>query len=104
MTRGEVWWVDFEPPIGRRPAVLMSRARAYRTRAASTVVPLARTIRGITTETLLEPSDGVPRRSVANADDIITLARARAQAYICTLSPAKLTDVERAIKFALELP
>jgi mRNA interferase MazF len=104
VTRGEVWWVEFEPPIGRRPAVLMSRARAYRTRAAITVVPLTRTIRGIPAEALLEPSDGVPRRSVANADDIITVAKARARAYICTLSPTKLADVERAVKFALDLP
>ncbi|MGH2586496.1 MAG: type II toxin-antitoxin system PemK/MazF family toxin [Dehalococcoidia bacterium] len=104
MTRGEVWWVEFEPPLGRRPAVLISRDRAYRTRAAITVVPLTRTIRGIPVEVLLEPSDGMPRRSVANADDIITVAKARAHSYICTLSPAKLADVERAIKFALDLP
>jgi mRNA interferase MazF len=67
-------------------------------------MPLTRTIRSIRTEVLFEPSDGVPRRSVANADDIITVGRFRAQAYICTLSPAKLAEVERAIKFALDLP
>lgn len=82
MTRGEVWWVEFEPPISRRPAVLVSRARAYHARSAITVVPLTRTVRGIPTEVLLEPSDGVPRRSVANADDILTVARTRVQSYI----------------------
>ena len=82
----------------------MSRASAYRARAAIMVIPLTRTIRGMPTEVLLDPSDGVPRRSVANADDIITVAKVRAQAYVCTLSPAKLADVERAITFALDLP
>ena len=104
MTRGEIWWVAFEPPIGRQPAVLMSRARAYQARAAITVIPLTRTIRSIPSEVLLEPGDGVPRRSVANADDIITVAKVRIQSYMSTLSTAKLTAVERAITFALDLP
>lgn len=104
MTRGEVWWVEFEPPIGGRPAVLMSRARAYSVRTAITVVPLTRTIRQIPTEVLLEPRDGVPQRSVANADTILTVPRIRIQTYICTLSVEKRDALERAIKFALDLP
>lgn|SRR5687768_5130620 len=103
MTRGEVWWIEFDPPIGRRPAVLMSRRRAYSVRSAITVVPLTRTIRNIPTEVLLDQADGVPRRSVANADAIITVAKSRIQTNICTLSAAKLDAVEQSIKFALDL-
>ncbi len=104
MRRGEVWWVDFQPPIGRRPAVLISRARAYRDRSAVTVVPLTRTIRGIPVEVLLDQSDGLPHRSVANADDIATVATARILTYVCTLTPLKLAAIEDATKFALDLP
>jgi mRNA interferase MazF len=104
VTRGEVWWVDFLPPIGRRPAVLISRARAYRARSAITVVPLTRTIRGIPSEVLLDRSDGVPQTSAANVDDIITVDRARIQSYICTLTSTNVAAVESAMRFALDLP
>ncbi len=104
MTRGEVWWVDFGPPVGRRPAVLMSRARAYQVRSAVTMIPLTRTIRGIPTEVILGPADGVPHPSVANADTITTVPLVRVQTYPCTLAAGKIEDIERAIKFALDMP
>ena len=104
MTRGEVWRVDFGPPVGRRPAILMSRARAYRVRSAVTVVPLTRTSQNIAVKALLGPADGVPHPSVANADTIATVPLARVQAYLCTQSAARIEAVERAITFALGIP
>ncbi len=104
MTRGEDWWVDFPPPTGRRPAVLVSRAQAYRARSAIMVVPLTRTIRSIPVEVQLGPSDGVPQDSVANADSIATVPKASLRAYLCTLPRHKLEALEHAIKFALDLP
>lgn len=104
MKRGEVWWVRFPAPVGRRPAVLISRNQAYQIRLAVTVVPLTRTIRNIPTEVPLGPEDGIPRRSVANADDVTTLPKARLESYLSTLAAPKLLALERAIKFALDLP
>ena len=104
MKRGEVWWVDFLPPIGRRPAVLISRDRAYRVRSAVTVIPLTRTIRNIPTEVHLGPADGVPHASVANADTSVTIPLVRVQVYLCTLAAVKVEAIERAIKFALDMP
>lgn len=104
MKRGEVWWVNFPKPAGLRPAVLVSRNQAYRVRSAVTVVPLTQTIRKIATEVALGPADGVPKASVANADDLVTIPKVRVQDYLTTLSPAKLADLERAIKFSLDLP
>lgn len=104
MKRGEVWWVDFPDPVGRRPAVLVSRNEAYRIRSAVTVVPLTRTIRDIPTEVPLGPSEGVPRMSVANADNVTTIAKERLRLQLTTLSAARLAALDRAIKFALDLP
>ena len=104
MKRGEVWWVDFPAPIGRRPAVLVSRNQAYRVRSAATVVPLTRTVRNIPTEVSLGPADGVPKPSAANADEVTTVSKARLREYLATLSTAKLEALERAIKFSLDLP
>lgn len=103
MKRGEVWWVTFPAPIGRRPAVLVSRNQAYRIRAAVTVVPLTRTIRNIASEIPLGPADGVPKPSVANADNIVTVPKALLHEYLTTLSSAKLAGLERSITFSLEL-
>jgi len=104
MKRGEVWWVRFPAPAGRRPAVLVSRDQAYRVRGAITVVPVTRTIRGIPVEVPLGPSDGIPRRSVANADEIATVPKALVENYLTTLTSSTIDKIERAIKFALDLP
>ena len=103
MKRGDVWWIDFPTPVGRRPAVLVSRNQAYRVRAAVTVVPLTRTIRRIASEVPLGPADGVPKASVANADDVTTVPKARLIEYVATLSTEKLAGLDRAIKFSLDL-
>jgi mRNA interferase MazF len=98
-----VWWVDFAPPIGRRPAVLVSRDQAYRIRTSFTVVPLTRRARGIPVEVDLGPDDGIPVRSVANADSMMTVPRARFVAYLTTLSPERMEAIGQAIVFALSL-
>lgn len=104
MRRGEVWWVNFPPPTGRRPAVLVSRDQAYGVRSSITVIPLTRTIREIPVEVPLDRADGIPRKSVANADDIATVPKTRLLNYVTTLSPEKLQALNVAIKFALDLP
>jgi mRNA interferase MazF len=101
--RGEVWWVRFPSPVGRRPAVLISRDQAYKVRNAVTVVPLTRTVRGIPVEVALGPEDGVPHASVANADTIATVPKEALEQYLAALPPTKLEALEKAIKFALEL-
>ena len=64
--------MDFPPPIGRRPAVLVSRNQAYQIRASITVVPVTRKVRGIPVEVGLGPADGIPRKSDILCDgDII---------------------------------
>ena len=104
MRRGEVWYVEFPAPVGRRPAVLVSRNEAYRIRSAITVVPLTRTIRDIPTEIPLGPAEGVPKKSVANADNVTTVAKRRLLEHLATLSTGNLGALDRALKFALDLP
>lgn len=103
MRRGEVWWVDFGRPIGRRPAVLVSRDQAYRLRTSLTVVPLTPRIRGIPVEVELGPKDGIRVKSVANADSMMTVPKVRLSAYVTTLSPERMETIGRAIRFALAL-
>jgi len=101
--RGEVWWAELPPPIGRRPVVLLSRDVAYRVRTSVTVAIVTRVARNIPVEVPLGPDDGMPRRCVVNLDDILTIPRARLAERITTLSPETMAAVARAVVYALDL-
>jgi mRNA interferase MazF len=101
--RGEVWWAELPPPVGRRPVVLLSRDVAYRVRTSITVGIVTRIARNIPVEVPLGPEDGMPQQCVVNLDDILTIPKARLSEQITTLSPQKMAAVVRAITFALDL-
>lgn len=104
MKRGEVWWADLAPPLGRRPVALVSRDEAYRIRDWITVAPVTTRIRGIRVEVELGPEEGLPRRSVANCDSLITIPKAALKTRITLLDAPKIQALNEAIKFALDLP
>ena len=54
MHRGEVWWADLPKPVGRRPALILTRDEVVRFRSHVTVAELSTKIRGIATEVLLK--------------------------------------------------
>jgi len=103
MQRGEVWWVELPPPIGRRPVLLLSRNAAYKVRTSVTVAPVTRTIRNIAVEVLLGQEDGMPTGCAVNLDNILTIPQSRLTERIATLSDDKMRAVEKAIAFALDL-
>jgi len=101
--RGEVWWAELPPPIGRRPVLLLSRDAAYSVRTSVTVAVITRTIRNIPVEVLLGQEDGMPIECVVNLDNILTMPKSRLTERIITLSAEKMTAVVKAIVFALDL-
>ena len=103
MRRGEVWWAELPPPTGRRPVLLLSRDAAYSVRTLVTVAIITRTIRNIPVEVLLGQEDGVPAKCVVNLDDILTIPKSRLIERITTLPVEKMTEVVKAIIFALDL-
>jgi mRNA interferase MazF len=104
MKRSELWWATFPAPIGRRPVVLVSRELAYAVRANVTVVEVTTRIRGLETEVPLGPREGLPRKCVANADNLHTIARSHLDARIGALSAEKARALDAAIKLSLALP
>jgi mRNA interferase MazF len=63
-------------------------------------VPVTRTIRGLATEVVLTPDDGMPVVSALNFDHIALAQRQRIGAMICTLSAERWTEVHRALMIA----
>jgi mRNA interferase MazF len=101
MKRGEVWWARMPEPAGRRPVVLVSRDSAYAVRASVTVLEVSTTIRAIASEVALGPRFGLPRKCVANADNIVTIPKRWLEERIAAMRPEKLAEIDAAIRFSL---
>ncbi len=103
MRRGEVWWAELPAPVGRRPVVLISRDEAYSVRELVTIAPVTTRARDIPVEIPVGRDEGLPRRSVVNADTITTIPKRALVDYAGVLDGAKLTQLDAAIRFALGL-
>ncbi|MBI4187446.1 MAG: type II toxin-antitoxin system PemK/MazF family toxin [Chloroflexi bacterium] len=101
MKRGEIWWAELVPPVGRRPVLLLSRDEAYAIRELITVAPVTTRVRHIPSEVPLNLEDGLPKSCVVNLDTITTIARVSLRDRLTTLSTEKLRAVEVALHFAL---
>ena len=81
--------------------LLLSRDVAYDIRTEVTVAPITRRSRGTSVEVPLGPEDGLRFPCAANLDSINTIHMKLLQRRITTLSPAKLQEVDAALRFAL---
>jgi len=104
MDRGEVWWADLPPPVGRRPILSVTRSAAVAARNQVVVAQVTRTTHGLPCEVALTQADGMPRDSFANCDVLLTVPKSRLTRRITLLGPAKMRDVNNALKFAMEIP
>ncbi len=104
MKRGEIWWAELVPPMGRRPVLLLSRDSAYAVRTEVTVAPVTTRIRNIPAEVSLGPKEGLARPCVANLDSINTISKRRLREFVALVSAEKLREVDAAIGYALGLP
>ena len=103
MNRGAVHWADL-PEGGRRPVVILTRSPGIPVRSRVTVAPVTRTVRGIAAEVPVGRPEGLPRDSVVNVDELLTLDQRRVDpAPSGMLGPVKLRELEVAIHYALDL-
>jgi len=107
MKRGEVWWVAFDPAVGReiqktRPAIIVSNDSANRNLKRVVVVPLT------TNTSRVFP--GEARVSVAGefckamSDQLMAADKLRLKEKLATLSKSDMLEVEQAICVHLGLP
>ena len=103
MNRGEVRWYKFSHPDKRRPVLILTRRSVLGYLGEVTIAPITSTVRGIPSEVALSPADGMRQVCAINCDHLQTVSKGRLGALITTLTPEKLSDVEKAICFALDL-
>jgi mRNA interferase MazF len=70
VNRGEIRWYTFRAPDKRRPVLLLSRSEVVAQLNEIIVVPVTRTVRGLATEVVLTPDDGMPVVCALNFDHV----------------------------------
>lgn len=101
MNQGDVYWYTFRTPDKRRPVLILTRNSAIPFLTGITIAPITSTIRGIPSEVVLTPTDGLLNDCAANFDNIQTVQKASMGAFITHLPLTKMHEVRTAIEFAL---
>ncbi len=100
MRRGEIRWYTFRPPDKRRPVLVLTRNEIVDLLNEIIVVPATRTIRGLTTEVMLTPEDGMPVACALNCDHVSLAQRERIGPVLTALPEQQWPNVRRALLLA----
>lgn len=108
MKRGEIYRTrEKVPERGHKPGfyVVVSRSFVAKNEGISTVIyaPVYSEILGLSTEVVLDVTDGVPRPCAIRCDFLTLMFKRKLTHFVGTLSPAKMKELNRALKSALEL-
>ena len=110
VSQGEIWWADLPAPAGsapgfRRPVVIVQGNHLNRSRIATVVcVPLTSNLTWARAPgNVLLPGNaaGLPKDSVANASQIITVDRAVLAERVVKLPPKHVAQVMSGIDVVL---
>ena len=85
--RGDVYWCELDK---RRPVVILTRDALITHLNSVTVAPLTTRVRGIASQVVLEPFEGVPERCAVSLDNLQTVYKEDLSEYVSSLSTFRL--------------
>ncbi|MCC6368779.1 MAG: type II toxin-antitoxin system PemK/MazF family toxin [Bryobacterales bacterium] len=97
MRRGEIRWYTFRLPDKRRPVMILTRDEVIDRLNEIIVVPATRTIRGLVTELVLTPDEGMPVACALNFDHVALAQRERIGTLLSVLPPARWPEARTAL-------
>ena len=112
MERGELWWANLPQPVGstpgyRRPVLVIQSNTFNRSRINTVIVAtlsgnlaLANAPGNVL---LTARASGLPRNSVVNVSQVLTLDQSLLTDYIRTLSSGNMTKIDHGLRLALAL-
>lgn len=107
---GEIWWAELDEPRGSEPGfarpVLVIQSDAFNRSSIGTVIVLAITsnlrLAGMPGNVLLSKrSTGLPKQSVANVTQLLTINKSRLGKKVKRLAKPELAAVEAGIRLVL---
>lgn len=106
MRRGEVWWVNFDPSVGReiqkvRPAIIVSSDLANQFLNRVQVVPVTSNLGRLYRSEAYVTINGIQHKALA--DQLTTVSKLRISNQMGSISREDMREVERAIKTQLDL-
>ncbi len=97
MKRGEIRWYTFRAPDKRPPVLILTRDEVIDQLNEIIVAPLTRTTRGLVTEVVVTPDDGMPVVSAINFDHIALAQRSRIGPTLTSLPEARWLEARSAL-------
>jgi mRNA interferase MazF len=110
--RGDVWWADLDEPRGsapgfRRPVVVVQSDAFNRSRIGTVVVLVVtsnmRLLDAPGNVLLSMHASGLPRDSVVNVSQIVTIDRTTLSERVGQLDGKTLTAISRGVRLVLDL-
>jgi mRNA interferase MazF len=110
--RGEIWWAELDQPRGsapgfRRPVVVIQSDALNRSRIATTIVAAVTSNlrhRDVPANVFLPArTGGLPKDSVANVSQLLTVNKGDLETRIGKLSPRYMAAIDAGLKFVMDL-
>ena len=101
IARGDVRLYRFPEPDKQRPVLVLTRDSIIDRLSRVTIAPVTSTIRGVASEVMLGPDDGMKDACAINLHNIVTVPKAGLGRRVTSLDSRRLEQVCTAIAFAL---
>lgn len=101
VARGDIRLFRFPEPDKQRPVLVLTRDSIIDRLSRITVAPVTSTIRGVASEVVLGPDDGMKDACAINLHNIVTVPKAGLGRLVVSLDARRLDQVCAAMAFAL---